>query len=146
MAVGRFFSAAPTAQNSPELHFRFINYLIQPSLAGSLPMTLYKCIEIFSVIHTIIGDVVKTAFWGRKGLECRPLICHSHSGQTAWASETRSSGYNQCLVFLAPSVLPFSLVWGILADFWVPHEIDSWNLQNLHGLGSRETFTSVLWI
>ena len=30
------FSAAPTAQNSPELHFRFINYFIQPSLVGSL--------------------------------------------------------------------------------------------------------------
>ena len=31
-----FFSAAPTAQNSPELHFRFINSFIQPSLVGSL--------------------------------------------------------------------------------------------------------------
>ena len=31
-----FFSAAPTAQNSPELHFRLIDSLIQPSLAGSL--------------------------------------------------------------------------------------------------------------
>ena len=30
------FSAAPTAQNSPELHFRFINYFIQPSRVGSL--------------------------------------------------------------------------------------------------------------
>jgi hypothetical protein len=30
MAVGSFFSAAPTAQNSPELHFRFTNYFIQP--------------------------------------------------------------------------------------------------------------------
>ena len=36
MAVGSFFSAAPTAQNSPELHFCFINYSIQPSLVGSL--------------------------------------------------------------------------------------------------------------
>jgi hypothetical protein len=31
-----FFFAALTAQNSPELHFRFINYFIQPSLVGSL--------------------------------------------------------------------------------------------------------------
>ena len=37
MAVGRFFfSAARTAQNSPELHFRFINSFIQSSLVGSL--------------------------------------------------------------------------------------------------------------
>jgi hypothetical protein len=37
MAVGSFyFSAATTAQNSPELHFRFINSFIQPSLVGSL--------------------------------------------------------------------------------------------------------------
>jgi hypothetical protein len=37
MAVGSvFFSAAPTAQNSPELNFPFINYLIQPSLVESL--------------------------------------------------------------------------------------------------------------
>ena len=34
--LGVFFSAAPTAQNSPELHFRFINYFIQPSLLESL--------------------------------------------------------------------------------------------------------------
>jgi hypothetical protein len=31
-----FFSAAPTAPNSPELHFRFINSFIQPFLVGSL--------------------------------------------------------------------------------------------------------------
>jgi hypothetical protein len=31
-----FFSAAPTAQNTPELHFRFINSFIQPSRLGSL--------------------------------------------------------------------------------------------------------------
>ena len=36
-----FFSAALTAQKSPELHFRFINSFIQPSLVGSLcpPLT-----------------------------------------------------------------------------------------------------------
>jgi hypothetical protein len=31
-----FFSAALTAQNSPEIHFHFINYFIQPSLLESL--------------------------------------------------------------------------------------------------------------
>ena len=31
-----FFSAAPPAQNSPELHFCFINFSIQPSLLESL--------------------------------------------------------------------------------------------------------------
>ena len=37
MAVGIFFSsAAPTAQNSTELHFRLTNSFIQPSLVGSL--------------------------------------------------------------------------------------------------------------
>jgi hypothetical protein len=34
-----FFSAALIAQNSPELHFRFINSFIQPSLVGSLVHT-----------------------------------------------------------------------------------------------------------
>ena len=34
-----FFSAALTAQNSPELHFRFINSFIQPSLLKSLFVT-----------------------------------------------------------------------------------------------------------
>ena len=34
-------------------------------------------------------------------------------------------------------ILP--LVWGILADFWVPHEIDSWIFQNLLDLGFHET-------
>ena len=44
MAVGRFFfSAAPTVQNSPELHFRFINSFIQPSRVGSL-VVRYHCV------------------------------------------------------------------------------------------------------
>ena len=43
MAVGRFFfSAAPTAQNSPELYFRFINSFIQSSLLRSLLCILVK--------------------------------------------------------------------------------------------------------
>ena len=37
--VGGFFSAAPTAQNRSELHFRFINSFIQPSLVGSTQMS-----------------------------------------------------------------------------------------------------------
>ena len=43
-----FFSAAPTAQNSPELHFRFINFFIQPSRVGSLepPYPLRVKVEI----------------------------------------------------------------------------------------------------
>ena len=37
MAVGSFFfSAAMTAKNSPELHFRLVNSFIQPSNEGSL--------------------------------------------------------------------------------------------------------------
>ena len=34
--LGIFFSSAPPAQNSPELHFRSINLFIQPSLLESL--------------------------------------------------------------------------------------------------------------
>ena len=44
--LGVFFSAAPTAQNSPKLHFRFINYFIQPSLLGSL--NLNKTLNLLS--------------------------------------------------------------------------------------------------
>ena len=33
------FSAAQTAQNSPDLHFRFINYFIRPFRVGSLLIT-----------------------------------------------------------------------------------------------------------
>jgi hypothetical protein len=41
MAVGNFFfSVAPPAQNSPELHFRFIIFFIQPSLLESLHITI----------------------------------------------------------------------------------------------------------
>ena len=43
--LGVFFSAAPTAQNSPELHFRFINSFIQSSLLRSLVLILIKVIQ-----------------------------------------------------------------------------------------------------
>ena len=43
MAVGRFFfSAAPTAQKSPEFHFRFINFSTHPYRVGSLDDGLPK--------------------------------------------------------------------------------------------------------
>ena len=38
-----FFSAAPTAQNSPELHFHFTNSFIQPSRIESLFPTHPPC-------------------------------------------------------------------------------------------------------
>ena len=38
-----FFSAAPTAKNSPELHFHFINSFIQPSLGESLILVKSQC-------------------------------------------------------------------------------------------------------
>ena len=44
---GFFFSAAPTAQTSPEFHFRFINSFIQPSCVESLHFT-YPTSPIFS--------------------------------------------------------------------------------------------------
>ena len=46
MAVGSvFYSAAPTAPNSPELHFSYMNSFIQPSGVGSLTGAKQKGIE-----------------------------------------------------------------------------------------------------
>ena len=39
-AFGSFFLCSPDCPNSPELHFCFINYLIRPSLVGSLVLKL----------------------------------------------------------------------------------------------------------
>ena len=52
MAVGSFFSAAPTAQNSTELHFCFINSFIPPSLVGSL-------ISLYLVRLTYISEALE---------------------------------------------------------------------------------------
>ena len=51
-----FFSAAPTAKNSPELHFRFINYFIQPSRVGFLAADLFLValkMEGFCMIYLV---------------------------------------------------------------------------------------------
>ena len=54
MAVGSFFfSAAPTAQNSPELHFRFINSFIQPSLVGSLLANMNMTVYLIEVSRDV---------------------------------------------------------------------------------------------
>ena len=54
MAVGRFFfSAALTAQNSPKLHFRFINSSIQPSLVGSLLLAMALVLSIYFTVRKI---------------------------------------------------------------------------------------------
>ena len=42
-----FFSAAPTAQNSSELHFRFLSSFIQPSRVGYLFRIHYYLFEMY---------------------------------------------------------------------------------------------------
>ena len=64
MAIGRvFFSAALTAQNSPELHFHFINSFIQSSLLRSLVQHL-KIKENENFIATNVAEY-KTIDVGR---------------------------------------------------------------------------------
>ena len=62
MAVGRvIFSAAPTAQNSPELHFRFINSFIQSPLLRFLLTTFfwnYKCMICSSEQVTYLSKFI----------------------------------------------------------------------------------------
>ncbi len=59
MAVGRFFFfAAPTAQNNPELHFRFINAFIQPSLLGYLFKAKLQREGIFFLVHLFARAVL----------------------------------------------------------------------------------------
>ena len=59
MAVGIFFSAAPTAQNSPELHFHFINSFIQWSLLVSLT----KSFLVLSPIDLSYKKEILSAFF-----------------------------------------------------------------------------------
>ena len=60
MTVGSFFfSAAPPAQNSPELHFCFINFSIHPSRVGSLVYINYQVAhQIDSQITNPIMDLI----------------------------------------------------------------------------------------
>ena len=54
MAVGiLFFSAVPTAQICPKLHFCFMNYLGQPSCVESLPMFVIMNDCKVSFIHFV---------------------------------------------------------------------------------------------
>ena len=46
-----FFSAAPTAQNSPELHFRFINSPIQSSVLKSVVLNEHE--YLFGIIQNL---------------------------------------------------------------------------------------------
>ena len=61
--LGAFFSAATTAQNSPELHFRFINYFIQPSRVGSLYHTNIDFLTVTTKSDTFSVLVIKKVFF-----------------------------------------------------------------------------------
>ncbi len=77
-----FFSAAPTAQNSPELHFRFINSFIQPSLVGSL----IPSVPVFLIIPSPQLDHVSSPFFltsvrqGQIGNMCRTKLIRNGYG------------------------------------------------------------------
>ena len=87
-----FFSAALTAQNSPELHFRFIFFFIQPSLLESLEgrdilvsLILVLKIPLFFVHFFRVSSFVLTHFkhsswclWN----EAQFSDCHSKRNST----------------------------------------------------------------
>ena len=62
--LGGFFSLQPrlpkTAQNSPELHFRFINSFIQSSLLRSLAETLDQMCQTVSYRYRDLNTVTAT--------------------------------------------------------------------------------------
>ena len=55
--------AAPTAQNSPELPFRFINYFIQSSLLRSLVQSMYT--RFAPSCHVVAFDKMKWLLYER---------------------------------------------------------------------------------
>ena len=60
------FSAAPSARNSPELHFHFINSFIQPYLVGSLATPIFGpgCIFVWTNDYScILAPIVLTLFF-----------------------------------------------------------------------------------
>ena len=78
-----FFSAAPTAQNSPELHFRFINSFIQSSLLRSLirPQQKEACMESSTIGSQARCRFKKQGFgydqntlWPNEGRQCKKLL------------------------------------------------------------------------
>ena len=63
--LGGFFSAAPTAQNSPVVHFRFINSFIQPSLVGSLTPSI-RLFSSFLIFQSLGYDQFSFLYvWAR---------------------------------------------------------------------------------
>ena len=82
MAVGIFFfSAASTAQNSPELHFRFINSFIQSSLLRSLEwsglkVSISNSLSVFP-IKCFASAAYSLLKWGRFIYEDALLFIYS---------------------------------------------------------------------
>ena len=54
--------AAPTAQNSPELHFRFINSFIQPSLLKSLVRSILNQYREWSNLYSTLNFELNAQF------------------------------------------------------------------------------------
>ena len=75
-----FFSAALTAQNSPDLHFYFINSFIQPSLVGSL-LDFLTFIQIAHV-HTESRRIRQGVQWNL--FELFALQLHKHVFVNFW--------------------------------------------------------------
>jgi hypothetical protein len=70
--LGVFFSAAPTAQNSPEIHFRFINSFIQSSLLRSLAATRLVVVDIKTFFKVAIVVTLEVAMC--QIFYCQPWI------------------------------------------------------------------------
>ena len=108
MAVGSFFFyAAPTAQTSPELYFRFMNSFIQSSLLESLGIA--KC--NFTVIRIQLTEKIQTKVLVPFYLKTKNFQCWWTLGGKFWPGQSLFQPY---LVFaatflgMAISVVEFS--------------------------------------
>ena len=105
MTVGMFFSAAPTAQNSPELHFRFINFSIHPSISCRISdFFRYETIKIhareFFMVNILSISGVKSfqALWN-----CQILM------RTIFPNIEKKKGWkHQMIEFQFPVIFHFS--------------------------------------
>ena len=92
MAVGSFFlSAATTAQNSPELHFNFINYFILSGRIFGGGSRKWPVLLMFSTAFMLIRWMV--------GVRKTPKICWHNIGMVPKHSKVPNNceGCNNCI-------------------------------------------------
>ena len=105
---------------------------------GFLPEIHFAETSLLFDIWLRITSFSKSTFFWLAFPHVGSSVCSESIVKVGKSQKPFSIVFNFSKIWMKKDQIILAMVWGILSDFWVPHEIDSWNFQHMLDLWFSE--------